>query len=76
MAIAVFGVVLARAFDARVQPSLDRLALAPTVRTDIERQLPKMAGAELETVASLAPSQRSRACAARSTLRSSTRFAS
>src|SRR5439155_25672842 len=29
MAIAVFGVVLVRTFDARVRPSLERLALTP-----------------------------------------------
>ena len=48
LAIAVFGVVLARSFDAQVRPRLARLSLAPLVRAEIERELPKMAGAELK----------------------------
>ena len=50
LAIAVFGVFLARSFNASVQPRLDRLSLAPDVRTQIEQQLPKMAGADLKSV--------------------------
>jgi len=50
LAIAVFGVFLARTFDAQVRPRLDRLSLAPDVRTQIDQQLPKMAGAELKLV--------------------------
>jgi EmrB/QacA subfamily drug resistance transporter len=57
LAIAVFGVFLARTFDAQVQPRLDRLSLAPDVRTQIDQQLPKMAGAELKSVP-LEPAQR------------------
>jgi EmrB/QacA subfamily drug resistance transporter len=48
VAIAVFGVLLARTFEARVMPRLDRLALTPPARTAIERELPKMTGARLE----------------------------
>jgi hypothetical protein len=58
LAIAVFGVVLARTFDARVRPRLDRFALASPARTAIERELPKMTGAELNVVPSIEPSQR------------------
>jgi EmrB/QacA subfamily drug resistance transporter len=50
LAIAVFGVFLARSFDANVRPRLDRLSLAPDVRTQIGQQLPKMAGADLKSV--------------------------
>jgi len=57
LAIAVFGVLLVRAFDAEMQSRLDRLSLAPTARAQIEEQLPKMAGAELKSVA-LDPGQR------------------
>ncbi|HEX9248812.1 MAG TPA: hypothetical protein VF856_04900, partial [Gemmatimonadaceae bacterium] len=57
LAIAVFGVLLVRAFDAEMQARLDRLSLAPTARAQIEEQLPKMAGAELKSVA-LDPGQR------------------
>jgi len=57
LAIAVFGVFLARTFDAQVRPRLDRLSLAPDVRTQIDEQLPKMAGADLKSVP-LEPAQR------------------
>ena len=58
LAIAVFGVFLARTFDAQVQPRLDRLSLAPAVRNQIDQQLPKMAGAELGAVSFIEPAQR------------------
>jgi EmrB/QacA subfamily drug resistance transporter len=57
LTIAIFGVVLARVFDAQVQPRLERLALSPAAKTQIEAQLPKMAGAELKSVP-LDPGQR------------------
>jgi hypothetical protein len=57
LTIAIFGVVLARVFDAQVQPRLERLALPAEARMQIEQQLPKMAGAELKS-ASLATQQR------------------
>jgi predicted MFS family arabinose efflux permease len=56
IAIAVFGVVLVRAFDARVNPALDRLELSASSRSAIDRELPKLAGAEID--ASLEPAQR------------------
>src|SRR5207245_9662754 len=43
LAIAVFGVVLARTFDARVRPPLDRLALSPVATNALQRELPKIA---------------------------------
>jgi len=57
LTIAVFGVLLARRFDAEVRPRVDRLALAPVVRTEIYKELPKMAGADLRPLA-LDPQQR------------------
>jgi EmrB/QacA subfamily drug resistance transporter len=47
LAIAVFGVVLARTFEARVTPSLDHFGLSPSARRDVNRELPKMAGADV-----------------------------
>ncbi len=47
LAIAVFGVLLANSFNARVQPSLDELRLPAPARQEVERELPKMAGAQL-----------------------------
>jgi hypothetical protein len=47
LAIAVFGVVLARTFEARVTPALDHLGLSQSARSDVDRELPKMAGAEV-----------------------------
>jgi hypothetical protein len=57
LAIAVFGVVLAHAFEAEVRPRLDRLSLPPDAQIQIDRQLPKMAGAQLASVP-LDPQQR------------------
>ena len=55
LAIAVFGVVLARTFDARVRSALDGLQLTASARTAIDRELPKMAGADVEKIASIEP---------------------
>jgi EmrB/QacA subfamily drug resistance transporter len=57
LAIAAFGVLLAQRFDAEVSARLDRLSLPPDVRTQIATELPKMAGAELKSVA-LEPRQK------------------
>jgi EmrB/QacA subfamily drug resistance transporter len=58
LAIAVFGVLLARAFEARAMPGLDRLGLTASSRTAIDRELPKMAGADVDEIAPLEPLQR------------------
>jgi EmrB/QacA subfamily drug resistance transporter len=58
LAIAVFGVLFARTFEVRVRPGLDRLALSPPAREDIDRELPKMAGADLTQVRSISPPER------------------
>jgi EmrB/QacA subfamily drug resistance transporter len=50
LAIAVFGVLLARTFEVRVRPRLDRLALSVPAREGIDRELPKMAGADIAQV--------------------------
>ena len=50
LAIAVFGVLMVRSFDSEVRPRLDRLGLPAAVRAQIYQELPKMAGAELESV--------------------------
>lgn len=47
IAIAVFGIVLVRSFEARVNAALDRLELPAAVRSAIDRELPKLAGAEI-----------------------------
>src|SRR2546427_586698 len=58
LAIAVFGVLLGRTFDTRVRPRLDHLALSPSARADIDRELPKMAGADVAQVSSIPPQKR------------------
>jgi hypothetical protein len=58
LAIAVFGVVLARTFDARVRPPLDRLALSPVAKDALQGELRKIAGADVAQVTSIPPSER------------------
>src|SRR5262245_23441099 len=58
LAIAVFGVMLVRTFNSRVAPQLDALHLSPAARAGIDRELPKMAGAELPADSSLESRQR------------------
>jgi len=49
IAIAVFGIVLVRAFDARVRTELDRAELPNVARAAIDQELPKLAGATMPT---------------------------
>jgi EmrB/QacA subfamily drug resistance transporter len=58
LAIAVFGVVLARTFEAHVRPRLEPLAVAPSARTDLDRELSKMAGADVSRLSSIPPEER------------------
>jgi hypothetical protein len=58
LAVAVFGVLLARTFDARVRPPLDRLALSSPAREGVDRELRKIAGADVTQVSSIPPSER------------------
>ena len=51
LAVAVFGVVLVRKFDADVMPRLDRMTISPTVKAQIAKELPKMAGGDFSSVA-------------------------
>jgi EmrB/QacA subfamily drug resistance transporter len=57
LAIAIFGILVGRAFDARVRPRLDRLALSSTSREAVDRELRKIAGADMTRVSSITPSQ-------------------
>jgi EmrB/QacA subfamily drug resistance transporter len=61
VAIAIFGLALVRCFDARVSPALDQLKLSPEARAAVDRELPKLAGADLqyaEMTRSVAPDDR------------------
>jgi hypothetical protein len=46
LAVAVFGALLSGVFASDLERRLDRLALAPTVRQEIEAQRSKLAAAE------------------------------
>jgi len=59
IAIAVFGIMLTRSFDRRVHAALAGLELNPAARASIDRELPKLAGAEIS--AALEPDQRAAA---------------
>ena len=48
LAVAVFGVVLTGVFQSALDQRLDRLALAPAVREEIEAQRSKLAAAQTE----------------------------
>ena len=50
LAIAVFGVLLANTFNKEVRFRLDRMEVPPAVRVEIDKELPKMAGAELNNL--------------------------
>jgi EmrB/QacA subfamily drug resistance transporter len=58
LAIAIFGVLFARTFEARVRTRLDHLPLSVSAREDIDRELPRMAGADIAHVASIPPTER------------------
>ena len=47
LAIAVFGVVLSREFNAAMKPELARTALSAAERAEVDKELEKMAGADL-----------------------------
>ena len=56
IAIAVFGLVLVRTFEARVDPALDGAELSVAARAAVDRELPKLAGADVS--ARVEPAQR------------------
>ena len=53
LAIAVFGVLLGLTFDARARPRIDRLSLSAPAREGTDRELHKLAGADLTQVPGL-----------------------
>ena len=57
VAIAVFGLMLSRSFESRVEPRLDRLDLPPAARAAVGGELRKMAGADVDSIPSL-PNER------------------
>jgi predicted MFS family arabinose efflux permease len=58
VAIAVFGVMLARTFEAQVRPRVEALALPRSAGSDLDRELPKMAGADISQLSSVPSAQR------------------
>jgi EmrB/QacA subfamily drug resistance transporter len=58
LAIAVFSVVLARTFEAHVSPRLEHLAPARAASGDLDRELSRMAGADLSRVPSIPSRER------------------
>jgi EmrB/QacA subfamily drug resistance transporter len=58
LAIAVFGVALARTFQVRVTPRLDGIALSQPERRGLDRELSRMAGADITTLSIPPPKQR------------------
>ncbi|MFL5501378.1 MAG: MFS transporter, partial [Gemmatimonadaceae bacterium] len=58
LAIAVFGVVLTRRFDEKMRPTLEQSWISPAVRAELKKEVPKMAGAELDSIP-LEPERRS-----------------
>jgi EmrB/QacA subfamily drug resistance transporter len=58
LAIALFSVVLAQGFATHVRPRLDRLALSSPARREVDRELPKMAGADLNQASSIPARER------------------
>jgi EmrB/QacA subfamily drug resistance transporter len=57
LTIAVFSVVLGRTFEHRVRPRVDRLALSAPAREAIDRELRKIAGADVTQLTSIPPAQ-------------------
>ncbi len=57
LAVAVFGILLGRAFDGRVRPRLDGIPLSSTARDQVDRELRKIAGADMTHISSIATSE-------------------
>jgi len=53
LAIAIFGLLLGRTFEARARPRIDRLRLSAPAREGADRELHKLAGADLTQVPAL-----------------------
>jgi MFS family permease len=58
VAIAVLGVILSRSFESRVTPKLASISLSAGARNDVQRELPKMAGMKIDSIPSVAASER------------------
>ena len=58
LAIAVFGVIVSRTFEARVNPRLARIELSAEARAGVLRELPKMAGANVRSIRALPADRR------------------
>jgi hypothetical protein len=58
LAIAVFGVVLTSAFEARVRPPLEGMTLSSVAREEIDGELRKVGGADVSHAASLSQAER------------------
>src|SRR5262249_28590634 len=58
VAIAVFGVVVARVFDAGMTAEMQHVALPVEARAAVDRERPKMAGVDVNAIASLPASRR------------------
>jgi EmrB/QacA subfamily drug resistance transporter len=58
LAIAVFGVVLSQTFETRARTSIERVKLTASVKAVVERELQKMAGADVSAVPSIDRVQR------------------
>ncbi|HKN58795.1 MAG TPA: MFS transporter [Gemmatimonadaceae bacterium] len=48
--IAVFGVVLVQRFDTEMRPTLEQSWMSPAAKAQIEKEMSKMAGAQLDSV--------------------------
>jgi len=57
LAVAIFGVLLSRAFDARVRPRLAAVGLSSTARQEVDRELAKIGGADVMQMSSLTSSE-------------------
>jgi EmrB/QacA subfamily drug resistance transporter len=58
LAIAVFGVLLARTFESHVRRPLDALGVPPAARSAIDRELRKIAGADVTQIPGVPPEER------------------
>ena len=58
VAIAVFGVIVVRTFNARLTPQVQRLELSAAARVAVDRERPKMAGVDVSAIPSLPPEER------------------
>jgi EmrB/QacA subfamily drug resistance transporter len=58
LGIAVVGILVQQRFDDRIRPRIEQLSLAAPARRELDRELRKMAGADVEAVPSLGPRER------------------